>query len=368
MTLNFAKSIIIVHVIEFKEVLRTVLISCLFIILGARISLDDLMMVWKEAVLFLLILIVIVRPASVFISMIGEKRVGTREKVFLSFMAPRGIVAAAVSSVFALELAKTTGIYAEEAARIVPITYVVIVGTVAFYGLLSAPLARRLGVALKNPQGVLFIGIREWTIDAAKIIQDAGFRVLMMDSNYGATRDARMAGVPALNANVLSDFAAEEIDLVGIGNMVAATPNDQVNTLACISLGHTLGNSNVFQIKPVDVEESDRKSSTTEFNGRPLGDHPVNSFEIGSMLEKGAKVKKTTLNSEFTMTHFREYYGESAIILFRISQGRELDVQTPNSNSPVPGDQLISLVIDEKSGTGPIAPEDEEVDPSGKLP
>lgn len=351
------------HVIEFKEILRTVLISCLFIILGARISLDDMLLVWKEALLFLAILIVVARPASVFLSMLGEKRVGKREKLFLSFMAPRGIVAAAVSSVFALELSETHGPYAEEAARIVPITYIVIVGTVAFYGLLSAPLARKLGLALKNPQGVLFVGIRGWTIEVAKIIQDAGFRVLMLDSNYGVTRDARMAGVPAMNANVLSDFAAEEIDLVGIGKMVAATPNDQVNTLACISLGHSLGNSNVFQIEPVDLDESDRKSSTKEFNGRSIGSYPIDNLEIAAMLQKGAKVKKTSLNSEFTMNDFREYYGDSALILFKISQGKELNVQTPESTQPVAGDSIISLVFDEKQS--PVSSGD---DTAGKLP
>ena len=335
------------HVVEFKEVLRTVLISCLFIVLGARISLDEMLMVWKEAALLLLVLIVVARPASVFLSMLGDKKVTLREKIFLSFMAPRGIVAAAVSSVFALELAKTTGIYAEEAARIVPITYIVITGTVAFYGLLAGPLARKLGLALKNPQGVLFVGIRPWTIEMAKIIQESGFRVLMLDSNYGATRDARMAGVPAVNANVLSDFAAEEIDLVGIGYMVAATPNDQVNTLSCISLGHTLGVSNVFQIKPVDIDESDRKSSTKEFNGRLLGNFAVTRHEIQELIEEGAKIKKTALNSEFSLKNFNEYYGESSVIFFRITSAGELKVQTPETSQPSSGDQLICLVINE---------------------
>tara|TARA_R110000850_G_scaffold75381_7_gene164420 strand:- start:104 stop:1900 length:1797 start_codon:yes stop_codon:yes gene_type:complete len=334
------------HVVEFKETLRTILISCLFIVLGARIGVDDIRSVWKEALLFLLALILVVRPISVYVSMLGNKAVSNKEKLFLSLMAPRGIVAAAVSSVFALELAQTGGAFAEEAARIVPLTYTVIVGTVTFYGLLAGPIARKLGLASKNPQGILFVGIRRWSIEAAKAIEESGFRVLMLDSNYQVTADARMSGIPAVNANVLSEFVSEEIDLAGIGNMVAATPNDQVNTLACINLGHTLGISRVFQLKPHDLEDSERNATTTEYNGRLLGNRGVSFSEIDSLERSGAVVKCTAINEEFSFDAFQELYGESALILFRITSSNELIVETPNSGPVIPGERAISLVIE----------------------
>jgi len=354
------------HVVEFKETLRTILISCLFIVLGARIGIDDIQMVWKEALLFLLALIVIVRPASVFISLAGSSSVSFREKVFLSLMAPRGIVAAAVSSVFALELAASGGAFAPEAARIVPVTYFVIVGTVAFYGLLAAPVAKQLGIAMKNPQGILFVGVRRWTIEVAKLVQDAGFRVLMLDSNYEVTSSARMAGLPSVNANVLSEYASEEIDLVGIGNMVASTPNDQVNTLACINLGHSLGASHVFQLQPVDHEKSERQSASAEFNGRLFGNRAISSAEIEKMVEEGAVIKKTTLNEEFSYESFLSMYGEDALVLFRITD-EVLKVETPRLNDPSKGDVLISLVFDPSEKL--VAPTT-ELDSSGpeKLP
>ncbi|MCB1234443.1 MAG: sodium:proton exchanger, partial [Verrucomicrobiae bacterium] len=128
---------------------------------------------------------------------------------------PRGIVAAAVSAIFAMKLAALGGDAGAEAAKLAPLTYSVIVGTVAFYGLLAAPLARRLGLAVKNPQGILFAGIRPWVVEAAAAVQREGFRVLLLDSNYHATRKARMAGLPAVTANVLSDFVTEDLDLAG---------------------------------------------------------------------------------------------------------------------------------------------------------
>lgn len=355
------------HVIEFKEILRTVLISCLFIVLGGRIGIDDIMSVWKEALLFLAALIFVVRPAAVFISTIGTKQVTFREKIFLSFVAPRGIVAAAVSSVFALDLAEAQdGVFAAEAERIVPLAYTVIVGTVAFYGLLAGILARKLGLAMKNPQGVLFIGIGRLTIEAAKAIQEAGFRVLMIDTNYKATAAARMAGIPAVNANVLSDYAAEEIDLVGIGSMVAATPNDQVNTLACVSLGHTLGLSNVFQLKAADEDESERKSASTHYNGRVLGDRDLKSVELQRLEKQGAIVKCTTINEEFTFESFREMYGEKTVILFTLSASGELSVMSPDSPKPSKGDQVISIVNNDQT---PVPDEKSPIaDGSAELP
>ncbi|MDF1862552.1 MAG: sodium:proton antiporter [Verrucomicrobiales bacterium] len=342
------------HVIEFKETLRTILISCLFIVLGARIGLDEIAEVWKEATLFLIALIVVVRPASVFLSMLGSTSISFREKLFLSMMAPRGIVAAAVSSVFAMELAKTGGAFAGEAAKIVPVTYFVIVGTVAFYGLLAGPVARKLKLAKKNPQGILFVGIRPWAIEAAKLIQDAGFRVLMIDSNYDVTATARMAGIPAVNANILSEFVSEDLDLVGIGNMIAATPNDQVNTLACINLGHSLGISHVFQLQPRDSEHSERKSSSTEFNGRQFSSRAVTSRELEKFVKSGAIIKQTLIKDTFSMEDFTKLYGDSAMVLFRLGSGNTLSVVTPDSLPASSGDQLISLVVEDEKDSVPM--------------
>ncbi|MBP6600592.1 MAG: sodium:proton antiporter [Verrucomicrobiales bacterium] len=339
------------HVIEFKENLRTLLISCLFIVLGARIGLDDLLSVWKVALLFLILLIVVVRPVSVFLCQWGNRSMSLKEKLFLSLMAPRGIVAAAVSSVFALKLAETGGEYAGEASRMVSITYFVIVGTVAFYGLVSAPLARRLGLAVKNPQGVLFVGIESWSVAVARAIQNAGFRVLMLDSNYAATQRARMEEVPSLHANVLSDFASEGIDMSGIGYLVAGTPNDEVNTLACISLSHSLGASNVFQLKPEKLEAPERKSSSGKLTGRIFGSGGSTHREIHNFYQEGVIVKVSALTAEFSYPDLLQHYGESTLCLFTIKSSGELLVVRPDSTPPQVGDQVICLVRDQRERT-----------------
>ena len=132
------------HVIEFKENLGVFLISCLFIVLGSRLDLNVMGQVGWRGAIFVILMIAIVRPLSVFASMwkSGLKR---NEQIFLAFLAPRGIVAAAVVSVFALRILATAGedeALIRDAEVLVPATFMLIIGTVAIYGLAAAPLAQ----------------------------------------------------------------------------------------------------------------------------------------------------------------------------------------------------------------------------------
>ncbi len=333
------------HIIEFKENLRIILISSLFIILGGRVTWQEVVAVWQEALLFLLVLIVFVRPASVFLSTMKSK-LALREKLFLSLMAPRGIVAAAIASIFSVDLMDLGGEYAEEGARIVPIVFTVIVGTVTFYGLLAGPIARKLKVASEKPQGILFTGINRWVIEAARALKKLGFRCILIDSNYSATSKARMAGLQAINANVLSDFATEEIDLSGIGRMLAVTPNDQVNALACIGFSHSLGRSNVFQLQPADVGKSERKLSSGELQGRILFSNGHTSERLAELESQGAIVKATPLTEEFGLAEFKERYGDNGLVLFIVEAGGDLKVVTEETRKAESGDTVISLVIE----------------------
>ncbi len=332
------------HIIEFKENLRVILISCLFIVLGGRVSWEEVAAVWKESALMLAALILVIRPASVFISTIGTS-LTTREKWFLALLAPRGIVAAAISAIFALELAETGGIFAEEASRIVPIVFSIIFGTVTIYGLGAAKLAQKLDLASPNPQGVVLAGASSWAIKVGVALKDAGYRILVIDSNYSAARKARMAGLQSVSASVTSDFVTEETDLSGIGRMLALTPNDEVNSLACIGFGHALGRSNVFQIQPADIDSSDRHTSSSELSGRRLWGKKYTTAFLREFDKQDPEAKLTPLTEEFTFEDFLERNGDSVIPMFIIRQSGELTVITKESLPPVEGDTVVSLAM-----------------------
>ena len=172
------------HIIEFKENLQVLLISALFILLAARVELSDLALIGPRSLLFLLALILIVRPAAVFLSLLGTE-LNWRERLFVGWLAPRGIVAAAVASLFALELSAAGFSQAE---RLVPVMFVVIVGTVTIYGLTIVPLARRMNISDDNPQGILIAGAHDWARQIAIALQNQGFRVLLADTNWRKAR------------------------------------------------------------------------------------------------------------------------------------------------------------------------------------
>jgi len=114
----------------------------------------------------------------------------------------------------------------------------VILGTVTFYGLLAAPLARRLKLSDANPTGILFAGCDAWTRVIAKGLVAEGHHVMLLDTRFENVAAARMEGLTAVRANILSEYAEEELDFAGLGHLIAATPNNEVNSLAAREFQH----------------------------------------------------------------------------------------------------------------------------------
>ena len=252
------------HIVEFKENIRVILIALLFILLGARVSLAEITHVgWRE-VLFLLALILVVRPLSVFLST-WRTRLSLRERAFVAWMAPRGIVAAAVSSVFALRL-EEAGMH--EGNALAPLTFLVIISTVLVYGLTVQPVARRLGVASPQPQGFLIASAEAWVRRLALLLQQHGIPVRLVDTNEQHVREARQMGLTAYHANVLSDFVETNIDLGGVGRLLACTPNDEVNILACAKFTHTFGRKEVYRLAPKKRAQSRLDQPREQLHGR----------------------------------------------------------------------------------------------------
>lgn len=333
------------HVLEFKENLRVLLISCLFIVLSARIELSQIRALGYGGLGFLVLLVLLVRPASVFVSCIGSK-LDWKERVFLAFLAPRGIVAAAVSSVFALKVGLLMGENAPVGTElIVPLTFLVIVGSVAVYGLSAPLLAKSLGLSVPNPQGILFAGASQWVREVAQMIHDQGFRVLLVDTNYRNTAMARQAGLPAQCASVLSDYVDEEVDLGGIGRLLAVTPNDELNRLATLEYSHDFGRSNAYQLHPLDGGAGKRDTSSPHIQGRLLFGTEVTYSTLAGRVNGGAQIKKTGISEEFTFEKFLERYGESALVLFVITESGQLNIATSETPlEPKPGQVVIALV------------------------
>lgn len=330
------------HIIEFKETLRVLLISSLFIILAARITAPQLESFSLINWIFVAFLILIVRPLAVWLSTI-RSQVTWKEKLFLSWMAPRGIVAAAVASVFAIHLEEIGFL---DSVALVPLTFQVIIGTVAVYGLTAPLLARRLGLAQIKPQGVLIAGAQPWARDIGRVLNDQGFVVTMIDSNWDNVATARNSGCQAYYNNILSETFLNDIQLDGIGRLLAMTPNDEVNALAALRFSGIFGRSQIYQLVPLTKQEGRLEQlMPRHLRGRYLfSEKSTFSYFQNRMLEN-AVVKKTKLTVEYPYNKFIDKYGENSLLLFVITQGETLEICTlDNDIVPKPGDTIIALV------------------------
>jgi len=328
------------HILAFKENLRVFLLSTVFVLLSARLQLGDLKSVGLGTVAFIVVLILVVRPASVFASTLGSG-LAWRERAFLAWMAPRGIVAAAVTSVFALAL-EERGL--AQARLLPPIVFSTIVGTVLVYGLTSGRVARFLGLADSNPQGLLIVGAAYFAREIALAVKSCGVRVLLVDTNRDNIASARMAGLSVHFGSILAEDTLQKIDLAGIGRVLALTSNDEVNTLATQRFAHLFGRAGLFQVPPKG-SESGKSGIDSHLHGRLLFRKDATFARLCALVDGGAKVRTTKLSSEFNYDAFRARHGDSALTLFVITEAGRLSPIVCNEKlDPHPGQTIISLV------------------------
>ncbi|MDI9640890.1 sodium:proton antiporter [Kamptonema cortianum] len=336
------KFVKVTHILEFKENLQVLLISVLFILLAARIEMSALQKIGSQSILFLLALIIVVRPVSVFIATLFSKATW-KERIFLAGMAPRGIVAAAIASVFALKL-EENGV--PDAALFTPNVFLVIVGTVLVYSLAANPLARRLQLNDANPQGVLFIGASPFALQLANVLMEKGLKVLVVDTNWNNVRSARAKGIPVVHGNVLNDRVMEELDLEGIGNAFAMTPNNDVNTLALVNLAPEFSGAHSFQLSPSGSQAAKSPSDVpSRLTHRILFGQEWTAQSLDDAIRNGSVVKATRISKEFDPEAFRAHHGDKATVLASISESKQLSVATSQLPlRPKAGSTLIFLL------------------------
>jgi NhaP-type Na+/H+ or K+/H+ antiporter len=326
-------------IMAFKEDLSIMLLSFLFILLAAGIKPHHFQSLQFSAVLFLAVLILVARPLSVFISTLGTK-LSWAERAFLAFLNPRGIVAAAVSSLFAIRLMES-GV--AQADKLVPYTFLVIVVTVAVYGLSANPLARYLGVAKKKADGFLVVGAHPWARAIAHSLASVGQTVMVVDTNVDNVNNARKEGLPASCANVMSEHVEHSIELAGIGRLLALTGNSEVNALVCLHFRELFSRSEIYQTAPQRTSQGMKQPIEALMTGRALFASGLTNKQIEARLQRGGKITRSEISEKFTFKNFRESYGKRALPLFLV-RGAQVTVCTPDTRlDPRPGDIIIHL-------------------------
>lgn len=330
------------RIIEFKETLRDLLIGALFILLAARLEIEDITSVgWREFA-FLGVLVMIARPIAVFLSTLGSD-LATKEKLFMSWVAPRGIVAAAVASVFAIGL-EEAGVPGAE--RLVPLVFFVIIGTVALYSLTAKWVGQWLGIVEEQPAGLLIIGANPVTRQLAKTVAGLGVPVSMVASNHSELTKARLEGLTAYRASVLVDEAEEDENTV-----LVATPNDEFNALATMNSIEARGRSRVFQLAP--TVGSDQVAQ--RLRGRTLGSSSFSFVDASEQMLAGGSFRATPLTAQFEFSDYRKEYGDRATPLLVVEDGEIVGAFTDEgSPNVVAGQTIVSLIAGEEADTASV--------------
>lgn len=272
------------HILEFKENLRVLLISILFVLLAARLSPEILGQIKWQHLVFVFLLIAVVRPVSVLASTFVAK-ISREERLFMCFLAPRGVVAAAIASIFAIQLDPALG------ESLISATFLVIIVTVVAYGFAAMPLAKRLGLTQKTAGRLLMLGSTEFSRRFALALKDAGAKPVIIDTNLQKVNFAVSDGLEALQMDFLENEDAEDAFSV-INCALAMTANDNANELLAARAAERLGQANAYRLSKSAV--GPREHSGHLHSGRVLFSHDATHQWIMNKLESGWEIRAST--------------------------------------------------------------------------
>ena len=233
------------ELLYFKESLSVLLISILFILLSANIDIEDLLLLytWKTAALFAVVVFVI-RPLAVFLSTRNSK-LKFNEKLFISWVGPRGIVAAGIASLFGSKLLKQ-GV--EGAEYITPLVFMIVLGTVLLNATTARFFAKLVGVFLKSSDAILFVGASNPARLIAGYLRDKGKRVILIDANKNFIQQALDDDLEAIRADVYDDELTDNIELNDVGYLIAMTGSDAVNNHALKRFTKDFGEHGAYKL------------------------------------------------------------------------------------------------------------------------
>jgi NhaP-type Na+/H+ or K+/H+ antiporter len=316
--------------VEFQETLVQLLVGVLFVLIAASVSPDDVEAVLPEAIALVVVMVLILRPLAVALAT-ARSAFTVRERAFMAWMAPRGIVAGATASAFGLQLAEegVTG-----ADSVLPSVFVVIFGTVLLYGLTSPIAARLLGLAGAGRGLVLVVGGHPLAREIAAALKRAGVEVRMW---VGAPTDreaARAAGIDADRGRMMVDSVGREAELEDITDALLLTQSDDFNAVTAAGLRSELGHGHVFRISP-DPEESDLLPPATE--GGILVGPGLTLDELNGRFAEGGRI---------VVRPGDEPLEQTAVPLFTVSSKGRLSVAA-DGGAPAtqPGGTVIALLF-----------------------
>jgi NhaP-type Na+/H+ or K+/H+ antiporter len=312
---------------EFFETVVQLLIGLLFVSISATVSPSSLNHVVLPTVGLVAVLVIVTRPLVAFIATLGSDL--TRpERTFVACMDPRGIVAAATASTFAPALVAA---HIGGAQKILPVTFLVIVLTVAIYGLSAVPLAKRLGVARPARASTLVVGGEPWVIDLARALHQAGVDVVVWARLDDERKQAEAAGLELAPGEALADALRERNQLEDVGAVLMLTEEDGYNALAATVLAGQSATP-VYRVAPshgYSIAAKEKAAAETLFSETLTYD------ELARRYASGSRVSTQAVDGAHSVPN------EPLFLIDR--SGKLKPVTTSGAPTPEPGDTLVAM-------------------------
>lgn len=320
-----------------KEYLSIILISFLFILLTATLTMADIQQLGLSDGLFILALIVLVRPLVVMLAT-KNTSLALNEKILMSCVAPRGVVLVAICGLLGPALVEAG--YAD-GARLVPLSFAVVLSTVLIYGFSIKTLASRLGLTAQKSGGVLLVGANPLSTELALALQGQSVPVLLADHNWHHLRQARFAGVPVHYGEIASEEAEHNIEFNPYSFILACTDNFAYNTLVCSRFGHEFGRNGVLQLASDKDDESDPRAYSHTLRGRTFIGEAASYDNLMAKHLQGWQFNSLQLTESFTFTDFKSKNGDHAMPVLSISPQGRLTFNTQNGDFTPPAGYVL---------------------------
>ncbi len=283
-------------ILDFKESLSVLLISMLFILLSANMDMDhlNLLIDWRCLALFGVVVLVL-RPIGVFAST-KDSELSNNEKSFISWVGPRGIVAAGIASLFGLKLVEKGY---EGAEYITPLVFMIVLGTVLLNATTARLVAKWLGVIQDASDGVMIVGINKSSKFIAQYLQKTGRNVVLIDNNDKSVERAEKEGLQAYKNNIYSDQLGDNMEFLDVGYLLAMTSSPEVNKYAVNKFRSEFGENGTYRL----VSPEEMKKDLSEIPDEGLFSKTDDYINLGEVVRDFPNYHEIKIDSE---AHFKK--------------------------------------------------------------
>lgn len=327
---------------HFKENISVLLVSTIFVMLTASLSYETLLQILDiKIIAYVLLMLFIVRPLSIFLSTIGTD-LSWGERVLVGWIAPRGIVALTVAGYFANVLSDAGF---EDASILTSLTFALVFATVCAHGFSIGWLAKKFNLANVEQPGVLIVGGSDFSTGLAKSLKELNVPTLVTDSSWQRLESARKEGVPFMREEILSEQTDYHLDMTPFEYMVAASELDSYNALVCNTFIPEIGRNNLFQLPLHNRRGDDLEDMGHTIGGRQLFNQYATWERLNEKVDTGYLFRKTNITEQYKYDQYLKERHPETLLMYVLKRSGKVSFFThKNKPKAEPGDVVVSLM------------------------